>query len=191
MESDTIGLISAIAVLAVAGLSIAAGGGWYVRARQQQQACAPHAEPAARGPATTATIPPSQNHDHPPIRVRELSLTERQYFTQAWTALQATFVDDPRAAVVSADTLIQELLRCRGYPVDDAIEVDRLCNHYPKVLMNYRKAHLLAEDGDHASLEALREALIRFRDLYAGLIQVDEAEERAPNWPDLQNASRR
>ena len=40
-------------------------------------------------------------------------------FSQAWQALQARFIDDPKGVLVQADQLVRELMSKRGYPVGD------------------------------------------------------------------------
>src|SRR5512134_1816346 len=51
--------------------------------------------------------------------IRALSREDADRFTAAWRSVQAQFVDDPRVAVLDADRLIGEVMRSRGYPVDD------------------------------------------------------------------------
>src|SRR5688572_3492346 len=51
------------------------------------------------------------------FEVRPLSPEDQRRFSGAWEALQTSFIDDPRGAVVQADTLVQQVLQRRGYPV--------------------------------------------------------------------------
>ena|SRR5208283_1256646 len=53
------------------------------------------------------------------FKIRQLSQADRANFLAAWQKIQARFVDDPRAAVIEADKLIQALMAARGYPVTD------------------------------------------------------------------------
>ena len=87
--------------------------------------------------------------------------------------MQARFVDDPRGAVQDADTLIQSVMRERGYPVDDFDQraADVSVDH-PQVVENYRNGHRLAS-GD---TEAQRQAMVHYRALFDEL--VDETSDR-------------
>src|SRR5207247_10052276 len=53
------------------------------------------------------------------LELRPLSQTARVRYTETWRVTQAQFVDDPRSAVGSADSLIQSVMADRGYPVED------------------------------------------------------------------------
>src|SRR5438309_839041 len=53
------------------------------------------------------------------LELRDLPAAERQRFSDAWTALQARFVDDPKGAVSEANRLVKEVMTARGYPVAD------------------------------------------------------------------------
>src|SRR6202000_1963638 len=53
------------------------------------------------------------------LHIVPLTAAEASQFKQSWTALQARFVDDPKAAVVQADRLVYELMAKRGYPMGD------------------------------------------------------------------------
>src|SRR5687768_2011264 len=51
--------------------------------------------------------------------IRALSPEDADRFGSEWRSAQAKFVDEPRTAVVEADRLIGDVMRSRGYPVDD------------------------------------------------------------------------
>jgi hypothetical protein len=77
-------------------------------------------------------------------------------------------VDDPRGAVQQADTLIQSVMRERGYPVDDFEQraADISVDH-PHVVENYREGHRLAS-GD---TEEQRQAMVHYRALFDELVE--------------------
>jgi hypothetical protein len=108
------------------------------------------------------------------LQIRELSPTERERFSAQWHALQARFVDDPKAAVTEADVLISSLMQARGYPVADFNQraADISVDH-PGVVADYRSAHEIAVrlgKGD-ANTEELRAATIHYRSLFEELVQ--------------------
>src|SRR5262245_4228822 len=53
------------------------------------------------------------------FHLKPLSSGEAARFSQAWKALQARFVDNPKAVVIEADQLVRELMQKRGYPMGD------------------------------------------------------------------------
>ena len=53
------------------------------------------------------------------LEIRPLSAESRDRYASRWHNTQAKFVDEPEEAVGEADGLIQEVMRERGYPVDD------------------------------------------------------------------------
>ena len=91
-----------------------------------------------------------------------------------WTDQQARFVDEPKAAVVEADRLVEEVMKERGYPVGefDQRAADISVDH-PKVVQNYRAAHeiTLREQRGQASTDDLRNAMIYYRDLFRELLE--------------------
>ena len=108
------------------------------------------------------------------LEIRPLSQAARDRYLKSWQGVQAEFVDDPRSAVASADSLIQSVMAERGYPVDDFdqraadVSVD-----YPQVVENYRHGHRLAQasaDGSD-STEALRQAMRHYRALFDELVE--------------------
>jgi hypothetical protein len=57
----------------------------------------------------------------------------------SWRRVQAQFVDDPRTAVVEADRLIEDVMRARGYPVEDSHRrLDDLSVDHAQVVHHYR-----------------------------------------------------
>ena len=122
-------------------------------------------------------------------RVEHLTITplapdEAARFSQAWNALQARFVDNPKGVVVQADQLVRELMFKRGYPVGDFerraadISVD-----HPAVVENYRAAQAIVARGEHseADTEELRKAVVHYRVLFDEMLDVREANEGVPS----------
>lgn len=108
------------------------------------------------------------------LEIRPLSQAACDRYLQSWQSVQARFVDDPRAAVASADSLIQSVMAERGYPVEDFEQraADISVDH-PQVVDNYRQGHRLAQasaSGDD-STEDLRQAMRHYRALFDDLIE--------------------
>ena len=104
-----------------------------------------------------------------------LSTADATKFKQAWVAIQARFVDDPKASVVEADHLVYDLMAKRGYPMGDFerraadISVD-----HPTVVSNYRAARAIAlrDERSEATTEELRKAVVHYRALFQELLEV-------------------
>jgi hypothetical protein len=95
-------------------------------------------------------------------------------FTTRWHQVQTGFVDNPATAVGVADRLVTEVMRERGYPVDDFDQraADISVDH-PQIVENYRAAHgihLSQQDGD-VSTEEQREAFVHYRALFEKLLE--------------------
>jgi hypothetical protein len=106
-------------------------------------------------------------------RVKRLSLRPLPRDAQKWNDQQTRFVDEPKAAVVEADHLVEEVMKERGYPVGefDQRAADVSVDH-PHVVANYRAAHEIAmrDQRGQASTEDLRAAMIYYRDLFRELL---------------------
>jgi hypothetical protein len=111
------------------------------------------------------------------LEIRPLSQAGRDGYVERWQIVQAQFVDDPRTAVASADSLIQSVMADRGYPVEDFDQraADISVDH-PEVVENYRRGHGLAEasakgtDADDPT-EDLRQAMRHYRALFDELVE--------------------
>jgi len=107
------------------------------------------------------------------LSLRPLSHEDAEAFTASWRTVQATFVDDPRRAVIDADRLIEDVMRARGYPVDDASRrLDDLSVDHAHVIDHYRAGREIVQRHEHgdASTEDLRQAMVHFRALFDELV---------------------
>ena len=103
----------------------------------------------------------------------------RDRYAESWRTVQTRFVDDPASAVGEADRLLTDVMRERGYPIDDFdkraadISVD-----HPDVVENYRAGHALylKEDRGEADTEDLRQAFVHYRALFSELLDTREGD---------------
>ena len=115
------------------------------------------------------------------FKIRPLSATARSSFAVRWKEVQSGFVDDPRAAVGVAESLVSEVMQARGYPIGEFeqraadISVD-----YPVVVENYRAAHTIAlrHSAGQASTEDLRQAMVHYHKLFQELLDEGEAQRK-------------
>jgi hypothetical protein len=115
------------------------------------------------------------------LSIKDLSDSERRSFDEAWRQTQERFVDTPLIAVRSAHDLVQQVMRARGYPVDDFEQrVADLSVDHPAVVEHYRAAHGLHESNKQgqSDTEQLRMAMVHYRALFADLLGA--AHDREP-----------
>jgi hypothetical protein len=114
--------------------------------------------------------------------LRPLAAADRANYLEAWNRVQAQFVDNPSAAVASADNLLGQVMAARGYPVSDFEQraADISVDH-PSVVQNYRTAHDIAvrHARGEAGTEDLRKAVIHYRNLFEELVTEPGATARA------------
>ena len=108
------------------------------------------------------------------LDIRPLAPAARDRYLERWRVTQERFVDDPGGATTDADTLVSEVMRERGYPVDDFEQraADISVDH-PHLVENYRAAQRISEanDSGQASTEDLRQALVHYRSLFEELLE--------------------
>lgn len=111
------------------------------------------------------------------MHIEELPAGARDRYTEEWRTVQAHFVDRPQGAVREADSLVMQVMRDRGYPVDSFEQrVADISPDHPRVVDNYRAAHGIAarcERGD-VSTEDLRKAMVHYRTLFEELLGTSE-----------------
>jgi hypothetical protein len=108
------------------------------------------------------------------LNIRPLSAEEVNRYALEWQDIQRDFVDEPLTALQKGDRLIQEVMRLKGYPVEDFEERAALISvDYPQLVKDYRGMHRIAvkEVNDQVSTEDMRQAMVHARALFESLIR--------------------
>ncbi|HEY9526300.1 MAG TPA: hypothetical protein VIR02_04400 [Anaerolineales bacterium] len=113
------------------------------------------------------------------LDIRPLTADEVNRFSLEWQSTQSEFVDEPHSSLQKADQLIREVMKARGYPVEDFeqraadISVD-----YPDLVTDYRGLHMIAakEADDEVSTEEMRQAMVHGRALFEELVSKETIE---------------
>jgi len=111
------------------------------------------------------------------LGLRPLSPSARRDFTDRWQRVQAHFVDDPRDALWQADGLVSEVMRERGYPMDEFDQrADDISVDHPDVVEHYREAHAIAvsDPREASDTEELRRGMVHHRSLFTELLAPEE-----------------
>jgi hypothetical protein len=108
--------------------------------------------------------------------VRDLRPEQRDRFRESWSEIQRGFVDDPRESLKSADLLVAEVMRARGYPVDDDFDrrADDLSVDHPRVVQHYREARQVRDADGEVDTEKQRTAVTSYRSLITALLGDDD-----------------
>ncbi len=109
--------------------------------------------------------------------VRDLNPEERDRFRGSWNEIQRGFVDDPRQSLQAADLLVAEIMRARGYPVDDDFDrrADDLSVDHPRVVQHYREARQVRDASGEVDTERQRTAVTSYRSLVSALLGDDDS----------------
>ena len=87
-------------------------------------------------------------------------------------------MDQPASALADADGLVAEVMRERGYPVEDFDQqADDVSVDHPHVVEHYRKAHAIQPRAT-GSTEDLRQALVHYRALFDELLETETGRPR-------------
>lgn len=165
-------VVIVLAALVVGGLAIARRR----RTRALREQFGPEydrvlAESGDRKEAEATLTRRRERHDE--LELRPLDHGARERYRGEWQQVQRSFVDDPGAAVDRADALVTEIMRERGYPVDDFEQraADVSVEH-PQVVEHYRRAREVrdAHRSGAVATEDLRAAVTSYRDLVDALL---------------------
>jgi hypothetical protein len=111
------------------------------------------------------------------LDIHPLSAGDHERFADRWRSTQASFVDNPSVSVSEAETLVEEVMRARGYPVGDFDQraADISVGH-PRFVENYREARELAVASQRgaAKTEDLRRATVHYRALFEDLLETTD-----------------
>jgi glycine/D-amino acid oxidase-like deaminating enzyme len=110
------------------------------------------------------------------LKIRDLTVAERERFLAEWEVLQSRFVDHPRGAVIEADELVNALLALRGYPAGgfEQRAADVSVSH-AALVEPYRLAHAITGRAgrNEVTTEELRTAMIQYRTLFGALLETN------------------
>jgi hypothetical protein len=122
----------------------------------------------------------TRERKHDKLDIVPLSPSALSDFNARWQEVQAGFVDNPATAVGVADRLVTEVMRQRGYPVDDFDQraADISVDH-PQIVDNYRAAHGIHVSEQHADTEQQREAFVHYRALFDKLLETPTDKDAA------------
>ncbi|MEO3758540.1 hypothetical protein ABGB19_09695 [Mycobacterium sp. B14F4] len=98
-------------------------------------------------------------------------------YAAQWRRVQTAFVDNPSGAVGEADRLVSQVMRERGYPVEDfEQQASDISVDHPEVVENYRAAHgiHLSQERSDVGTEKQREAFVHYRVLFEKLLETDK-----------------
>ncbi|MGH3787852.1 MAG: hypothetical protein ACRDRG_15175 [Pseudonocardiaceae bacterium] len=110
------------------------------------------------------------------LDIRGLDPAARDRYTRRWEAVQTEFVDRPGPALDEADQLVTDVMRDRGYPVENFGErAELVAADHPQIVEHYRAAHAArrSHHGQSAAVdtEELRQAFVHYRALFDELVQ--------------------
>lgn len=142
-------LVAPLIVLAVVLVVLAAASLVVLRRRRRSGSTAPP-QPAGRTKAATVRPHVERGREHRPrpeqLGLRPLSAAARQRYLAAWQGVQRRSGERPVLALSEADTIVESVLRERGYPVDDPREArDVLPAEHAGVLESFRAGHRLEQ----------------------------------------------
>jgi hypothetical protein len=114
--------------------------------------------------------------DHKKVQLRDPSVSEKRDLATRWNGIQVDFVDHPQDAVETADKLVAEAMRLRGYPEGNFEQrVAGASVEHPQLASDYREARRLAELNRRggATTEDMRQSMIAYRSIFQALLGVD------------------
>ena len=109
------------------------------------------------------------------LNIRSLTAEEVNRYALEWQEVQRQFVDEPLSSLQKADRLIREVMKARGYPVEDFEQrVADISVHYPELVTDYRGMHLIAiKEKNNVGTEEIRQAMVHGKTLFENLIKQD------------------
>lgn len=113
------------------------------------------------------------------LDISPLAPAQRDAFIDDWQQVQARFVDDPERSIALADALVAEVMKARGYPVDDFEQrAADISVEHPRLVENYRAAHEIAvrHSQGKGDTEDLRAAFLGYRSMFEELLHADAPE---------------
>ena len=128
----------------------------------------------------------AREEQHALLNLQPLSPAARDRYQARWAEMQTTFIDRPQVAVADADSLITQVMRDMGYPIDNFESNAWLISvEHANVVSKYREGHDIytkTVEGT-ATTEDLRQAVLAYRALFNELMadnaEATQAEQRS------------
>jgi len=113
------------------------------------------------------------------LNIRPLTADQVNRYSIEWQKIQRDFVDEPLASLQKADRIIREVMKEKGYPVEDFEQrVADISVNYPELVTDYRGMHMIAiKEKDKVTTEDMRQAMLHARALFENLIKQASSEE--------------
>jgi hypothetical protein len=182
LDNQTLAIVIAVAVILVAAIAFLA---WRAnQSKRLRQRFGPEYDAVVQrlGKAKAEAELRQRERRVEKLEIVPLAPAEVTRFSQAWTRLQGSFVDDPKGVLIEADRLVRELLAKRGYPVADfELRAADISVDHPVVVNNYRAAQRIVslDQRGEASTEDLRKAVVHFRALFDELLGTAKSRDQA------------
>jgi hypothetical protein len=114
----------------------------------------------------------------PEARQRTLSSEDRERYSREWRQIQNAFLDRPSLALVEAERLVHDLMRDRGYTVENFDQAALDLSVEPESLVaRYRDAQRLVESGTE-EIDEQRRAMLDYRAVVDELLAIDVRGDR-------------
>jgi hypothetical protein len=120
---------------------------------------------------------------HALLDLHPLPPAARDRYQARWDEMQSHFVDRPQVAVADADSMITQVMRDLGYPVDNFESNAWLISvEHANVVAKYREGHDIYTKTVEgiATTEDLRQAVLAYRALFEELMRENaDADQRS------------
>ncbi|HUP72046.1 MAG TPA: hypothetical protein VM282_03265 [Acidimicrobiales bacterium] len=125
----------------------------------------------------------TREEQHALLNLQPLAPADRERYQARWADMQSNFVERPQVAVADADSMITQVMRDLGYPVDDFESNAWLVSvEHANVVAKYREGHEIYNRtvAGTATTEDLRQAVLAYRELFNDLMRESaDAEQRS------------
>jgi FtsZ-interacting cell division protein ZipA len=110
------------------------------------------------------------------LNIQPLTAAAQERYSSQWQQVQSRFVDQPAVSLGQADELVLQVMRERGYPMDDFEQraADISVDH-PDMVEHYRAAQTASRSAasNDSTTEDMRQGLVHYRALFEELLAPD------------------
>ena len=174
LDNNTLAIVAVVAIALIAAIALAGWNAWQtsrLKKRFGPEYDAVLRRTGSKAKAEKELLRREKRVQH--FQIVPLSAADVAKFSNAWSRIQGSFVDDPKGVLIEADKLVRDLLVKRGYPVADfELRAADISVDHPIVVNNYRAAQRIVslDQRGEASTEDLRKAVVHFRALFDELL---------------------